>query len=108
MASVDHDLGKLEHAHLGSDLKLETWGSIKISSPLATVFPFSSVLRQLETTVSSGIWVSRGSGLCIVLQLSIHEVIPPEFDIPAFQEDLGILLYNAKVLSCASLVHMVN
>ena len=104
MASVVHDLCKLEHAYLGSNLKLETSGSIQISSPLRAVFPFSSILRQLETTVSSGTWVARGTGLRIILQLSVNEVVPPNFDKSTFLEGLSILLCNAEVLFCLYLI----
>ena len=100
MSSTDHDLGKLEHAYLGSNLKLETSGSIKISSPLTAMFPFSYILRQLEPIISSGAWVARGIGLRLVLQISISEVVPPNFDIPVFLEGLGFLLCKAEVLFC--------
>lgn len=104
MSFKDHDLGKLEHAYLGPNLKLETGGSMKISSPLATTFPFSSTLRHIRNIISSGTWVARGTGLRIVIQLLIDEVIPSYFDRPTFLEGLGILLCNAEVLFCIRLM----
>lgn len=106
MSSVDHDLGKLGHAYIGPNLKLETNGSIKISSPLATIFPFSSIFRQIENIIFSGTWVARGAGLRIVVQLLIDEVVPSYFDRPTFLEGLGILLCNAEVLICLYLMSM--
>ena len=100
MSSPDHDLGKLEHASFGPNLTLETTGSIKISSPWSTVFPFSFLFRQLETIISSSTWVARGTGLRIVIRLFIDESMPPDFDRPTFLEGLGILLCHAEVPFC--------
>lgn len=106
MSSVEHDLGKLGHAYVGANLKVETSGSIKISSPLATIFPFSSIFRHIENIIFSGTWVARGSGLRIFIQLLIDEVVASNFDRPTFLEGLGILLCNAEVLICLYLMSM--
>ena len=93
-----HDLGKVEHVFLRRKLRLETRGLIRISSPLLNVFPFSSIFQQLETIISSDIWVTRGNGLRIGISVLLDVFMHPTFDRKIFLEGLGIFICNAEVL----------
>ena len=98
MPSATYTLGKLEHVYDRQNLKLTNIGFITVSSSQALEFPFSVNFRDLETLVSSKVWVAGGNQLQIEIHISFDdiEVSGQEgFDVT---EELGIVLCNAEVL----------
>ncbi len=100
MSSVTYTLGELEHVYDRQNLKLMNSGFIKISSPQAFEFPFSVNFRDLETLVSSKVWVAGGNQLHIEIHISFNDIGisgQEKFDVT---EELGIVLCNAEVSRC--------
>lgn len=98
------DVGELEHTSPACNLKLRTSCTMKISSPVFHVFPFSSILQQISTLVSSRVWVARGTGLCMIVRLLFDDIDSHQFDRRTFFEGLSVLLCNAEVVLYPSLL----
>lgn len=100
MPSAAYTLGELEHVYDRCNLKLTNSGFIRISSPQAIEFPFSLNFQDLETLVSSKVWVAGGNQLHLEIQISFDDIEisgQEGFDVT---EELGLVLCNAEVLRC--------
>ncbi len=100
MPSATYTLGELEHVCDRQNLKLTNSGFIQISSPQAFEFPFSVNFRDLETLISSKVWVAGGNQLQIEIHISFDDIAisgQENFDVT---EELGIVLCNAEVSRC--------
>ena len=100
MPRATYTLGELEHVCDRQNLKLTSSGSIKISSPQAFEFPFSVDFRDLETLVSSKVWVAGGNQLQIELHISFDDIEISGHENFDVTEELGIVLCNAEVSRC--------
>lgn len=91
------DVGKLVHKYCEYNLKLVTKCSVQLSVPeaLATA-PSNS--PQLEKLTYRDLWLARGDGLQICVELSLTESIVSCLDKPSLVEGLGQALRNAEVL----------
>ncbi|KAK0514218.1 hypothetical protein JMJ35_002835 [Cladonia borealis] len=99
MSSATYNLGELEHVYDRQNLKLTNNGFIRISSPQASEFPFSLHFRDLETLVSSKVWIAGGNQLQIEIHISFDDIEisgQENFDVT---EELGMVLCNAEIWS---------
>ena len=97
MCSVTYSLGELEHVYNECNLKLVTNGSVTFSSPQAFVFPFSVNFTDLDTLISSNIWVSGGHQLRIHATIFFGEIAVRGLSQSNILEQLGALLCKAEV-----------
>ena len=100
MPSATYTLRELEHVYDRQNLKLMNSGCIKISSSQAFEFPFSVNFRDLETLVSSKIWVAGGNQLPIEIHISFDDIGISGQENYDVTEELGIVLCNAEVSRC--------
>lgn len=98
MPSATYTLGELEHVYDRQNLKLMNSGFIKISSPQVFEFPFAVNFRDLETLVSSKVWVAGGHQLQIEVHISFDDIGISRQETFDVTEELGIVLCNAEVL----------
>lgn len=98
MTLVEHSLGESEHIYAKSNLKLKTRCSVKLSSSLGAVFPFSILFKELDTLVSSATWIARGNGLRISMQLVTNDVTTQHLDRDTLIEGLSAIFCGAEVL----------
>ena len=102
MTFVEHSLGESEHIYARSNLKLKTRCSVKLSSSLGTIFPFSILFKELDTLVNSATWVARGNGLRISMQLVTNDFTAQHLDRQTLIESLSALFCSAEVLLTSS------
>ena len=108
MPSAEYHLGKLEHVYDRQNLKLANSGFIRISSPQASEFPFSLHFRDLETLVSSKVWIAGGNQLQIEIHISFDDIeISGQGNIDV-TEELGLVLCNAEVSRCRPAVSIAD
>lgn len=100
MPSATYSLGELEHVYDRHNLKLTNSGLIRVSSPQAFEFPFSQNFRDLETLVSSKVWVAGGNQLQIEIHISYDDIEISGQEGLDVTEGLGLVLCNAEVLRC--------
>lgn len=100
MPCATYTLGELEHVCDRQNLKLTNSGSFKISSPQTFELPFSVNFRDLETLVSSKVWVAGGNQLQIELHISFDDIEISGHKNLDVTEELGIVLCNAEVSRC--------
>lgn len=98
MTLVEHNLGESEHIYAKSNLKLKTRCSVKLSSSLGAIFPFSVLFKELDTLVSSAAWVARGNGLRISMQLVTNDFTTQHLDRETLIEGLSAIFCGAEVL----------
>ena len=104
MPSELYDLGELEHIHNGQNLKLKTNINITLSSSnFATIL--SSFPLDLETLISSGVWIAGSNRLLLHIHVLFHDIVISDIAEKSFIEDIGVMLCNAEVqsstLTCA-------
>ena len=94
MPSELYDLGVLEHIHNGQNLKLRTSISITLSFPdhLLLVPP------NLDTIISSNVWVSGANRVHLVVRLSFGDVVMSDSAGRDIVEDVGRMLCQAEVV----------
>ena len=100
MPSATYTLGQLEHVCDRRNLKLTNSGFVRVSSPHAFEFPFSVNFQDLETLVSSKVWVVGGNQLQIEIHISFDDIEIPGHEGFDVTEELGIVLCHAQVLLC--------
>ena len=100
MPSAAYTLGELEQVCDRQNLKLRNSGFIKISSPHAFKFPFSVNFQDLETLVSSKVWVAGGNQLQIEILLFFDDIGISGYENLDVTEELGIVLCNTEVSRC--------
>ena len=100
MPSATYSLGELEHVYDRQNLKLTNSGLIRISSSQAFEFPFSLNFRDLDTLVSSKVWVAGGNQLQIEIHISFDDIEIAGQEGLNVTEGLGLVLCNAEVLRC--------
>lgn len=103
MTSVKYDLGKSEHVHAASNLKLKSQCSIKLYSSLGCIFPFSDLLQELDSLISSDIWVAQENGLQISVKIITDDLVSQDFDRNIFVDGLRTLICGAEVLLVLSI-----
>jgi hypothetical protein len=99
MAFNTYNLDEIEHTYLSSNLKLKIQCSLKISSPHGHLFPFSLVFQQLDSIISSDVWVAGNSKLRLSIQIVGNESIFSYFDHTAFAESLRDVICEAEVVA---------
>lgn len=100
MPSTTYTLGELEHVYDRQNLKLTNSCFITVSSSQAHEFPFSVNFQDLDTLVSSKVWVAGGNQLQIGIHISFDDIEisgKEGFDVT---EEIGLVLCNAEVLRC--------
>ena len=97
MPSATYNLGELEHVYDRQNLKLTNNGFIRISSPQVFEFPFSLHFRDLETLVSSKVWIAGGNQLQIEIHISFDDIEISGQEYFDVTEELGMVLCNAEV-----------
>ena len=97
MPSTTYTLGELEHAYDRQNLKLTNSGFITVSSSQVLEFPFSVNFQDLETLVSSKVWVAGGNQLQIEIHVSFDDIEPSGKEGFDVTEELGLALCNAEV-----------
>ena len=102
MPSIVHALGELEHIHNKRNLKLMTSGSITLSSPQASESQSLGRTQDIETLVSSNIWVAGGNRLQIHFRIFFDDVEILGSDNSDVIEDLGTVLCKAEVRFCCT------
>lgn len=102
MTLVEYSLGESEHIYAKSNLKLKTSCSIKLSSSLGAIFPFSILFKELDTLVSSAAWVARGNGLRISMQLVTNDFPTQHLNRETLMEGLSAIICGAEVLLISS------
>ena len=96
MRSILRDVGELIHTYKEHNLKLVTNCSVQLSVPEKSATA-PSISSQLERLTYRDIWLARGAGLQICVQLSLTESITSSLDKPSLVEGLGLALRNAEV-----------
>lgn len=99
MAFNTYSLDEVEHTYLSSNLKLKTQCSIRIFSPHGHLFPFSLMFRQLDSIISSDVWVAGDSKLRLSLQVIGNDSIFSCFDHTAFADSLRDIICEAEVVA---------
>lgn len=97
MHAVRYDHGELEHILDRENLKLVTISFITLSSPLLAPASCTGTI-ELETLLSSDVWIHSGNRLQLHVQLIFDDV---KVSYPAggnFIEDLGGMLCSSEVL----------
>ncbi len=97
MTLVEHDVGRVEHVHAKSNLRLETTCSVKLSSSHGTIFPFSTLFQKLDTLLSSSALVARSNELRVSLQFIMDDFHPEDLDRATFMEGLAAIFCGAEV-----------
>lgn len=97
MPSILRDVGELVHNYSKYNLKLITHCSVQLSVPeeFATA---STNSPQLEKLTYRDLWLARGDGLKLIVQLSLTESIVSCVDKPSLVEGLGLALRDAEVV----------
>lgn len=98
MPSKEYNLRDTLHVYLGSNLKLTTSCSIKLSSSHMFIFPFSAVFQNLNLLASSGLWIDRGHGLKMSFRLLMNGLCFHDIERAPLLECLGAVLCNAEVV----------
>ena len=101
MRSDEYSLGELEHIHNNQNLKLRTNVLISLSScdPVPLCFTHDG---DLETLISSGIWIVGGNRVQTHIQLLFEGLEISDLASENITEDIGLMLSDAEVLLSGS------
>lgn len=98
MSLKEYELSILEHSDPSSKVKLKTHCFITLSSPFKDIFSYSTISQHLDYLISSGVWIARGNGLRLSIQLLNDDFAFEDFDRLALLEGLQNNLSDAKVV----------
>ena len=99
MQSERYFLGENEHVFSAANLKLTSKCFVTICSAYRYVFPISTSFETLFNLASSKVWVARGNGLQLSIDVLTDELALDKSDRAVFLDGLGSLLCRAEVLT---------
>lgn len=100
MSSFSVNLGSIRAFNSVSGAELDLNSTVELSSPLPLTYSHTGV-RPLDLLTSREVWVTRGIGCRISIQLLVDEKRPVDEEWRAkTAESLGKVLREAEVLSC--------
>ncbi len=101
-------LGEFEHTYSEKNLKLKTCCWTTLSSPQASLSPFSQLFKDPERLLSSGTWVSRGYPLLLRFNLSFESFLFDRYKQSSLVENIGLVLCRAEVRPAFHVVRAFN